>query len=252
VGTFAGDSAQAAKDEIVRGRAPAPAPEPPRKKSLLGWLLGAGCLTVLVVGAILLVVFLVYKREAALEVASHRWERTIDVETYGEVTETDWCSELPSGAKVTSRREAKRDTTQVPDGEECKTRKKDQGDGTFKEVKECKPKYKEEPVMADQCTYRIKKWKVSRTAKAQGTSLKDERKWPDPALKRTGTCDGCERAGKQQEHYVVVLKETDGGKTHECEFSEPQWAKMAPGARYQGSIRQLSGGLDCSSLDPAP
>ena len=250
-GGFAGDSAQAAKNEIVHGRAPAPAAAPPKKKSMLGWLLGAGCLTVLVVGAVLLAVFLLWKREAALEVAAHRWERTIAVETYGEVTETDWCDQMPSGAKVASRREAKRDTKKVQDGEECTTRKKDQGDGTFKEVKDCKPKYKQVPVMDDQCTYRIKKWKVSRTEKAQGTSLKQARRWPDPALKRTGTCDGCERAGEKQEQYVVVLKETDSGQTHECDLTEARWEKMADGARYKGNIRPLSGGLDCSSLAPA-
>ncbi len=249
-GGFGGDNAQAAKNEIVHGRVPAPAPEPPKKKSIVGWLIGAGCLTMIVVGALILVVFLLWTRETALEVASHRWERVIDVETYGEVTEKDWCDQMPTGAREQSRSQAKRDTKKVPDGEECKTRKKDQGDGTFKEVKECQPKYKEVAVMADQCTYRIRKWKVSRTATANG-SLKDERRWPDPALKRTGTCDGCERAGDKREKYVVVLKDTDSGKTHDCELPEAKWAKMATGKRYQGKIRKLSGGLDCSSLTPA-
>ena len=250
-GAFGGDSARTAQAEHRGGQAPPPQPSPAQRRSPLVWLAGAGCLTVLVGGIALIAVLVLWTREAALEVVAHRWERTIQIERFGEVKETGWCDELPTGAREISRRQAKRSTKKVADGEDCQVRKKDQGDGTFKEIRECKTRYKEEPVMSDECTYRIKKWKLARTARAQGSSLNDTPSWPKAALSRAGTCDGCERGGKRVEKYTVVLREESGGKSHDCALPESKWKAMAPGSKWRASVRKLTGSVDCSSLQIA-
>jgi membrane protease subunit (stomatin/prohibitin family) len=252
LGAFAGDSAQAARAEFYGGAPPPPAvPPPPEKKTnWLAWVGGIGCLGVVVIAVLVALVMFFTKREAALEVTGHSWERSIEIESYGKVRESDWCSNMPSGAREVSRTKAERSTRKVQDGEECKTRKKDRGDGTFKETKECTPKYREEPVMDDKCSYDVTKWSRSRTETAKGSSTTEPRAWPPTNLTRTGTCEGCEREGKRSEVYKVTFREPPKTETYECGFPEAKWASYQKGSKWKGGIRSL-GGLDCGSLVPA-
>ena len=112
----------------------------------------------LVIGA-LLFVFVFWKKEIGLTVEGHSWERAIAVEQFKEVTESDWCDRMPRKARKLSESKAVRETKKIKDGETCKTRRKDNRDGTFKQVKECKPKFREEPVYDRKCRYKIDKWK---------------------------------------------------------------------------------------------
>ena len=124
-----------------------------------------------------------------------------------------------------------------------------QGDGSFKEVEECKPKYREEPVMDDWCRYTVDRWKKDREEKETGNSLSDTPTWPNPSL-RGGNSVGSEREGSRHETYTVKLKEPDGS-TESCDLPEARWKGMAVGSRWKGKVGALSGDVDCSALEPA-
>ena len=146
-----------------------------------------------------------------------------------------------------SRRREVRSHEKVADGEDCHVRKVDNGNGTFSERQECTTKYRDEPVYADRCSYTVDRWKAARTATAEGASLSDPLRWPDPALARTGTCAGCEREGARKEEYVVLLRD-EKGKEHTCEFDQRKWGSFAVKSRWKGAVRVMTGGLDCDSL----
>lgn len=246
---FGADSAKAARDDHRAQRdakrRPADA-EPPKKK---GGCLGLGCGGLILVAIVAFVVLFVFKREVALEVTGHTWQRTVDVEIYGPVEKSDWCDQMPRGASELSRSQEKRSTNKVEDGEDCSTKRVDQGDGTFKEQEECKPRYKEEPVYDDKCRFTVDAWSLSRTLKNAGTAQSPLPAWPPVKLARTGDCLGCEREGAKKATYTVNFKQPDGDASS-CEASEATWNKLTVGSKWKGKTT-LAGGLDCDALEPA-
>lgn len=223
-----------------------PPPEPPKKK-------GRGCLILIglvifgLMGFFCLNAF--WKKDASFEVTGHAWSRSIDIEVFGPDKADGWCDAMPSGAYDVSKSEKERSKNKVQDGEECHTKQVDQGDGSFKEVEECKPKYREEPVMDDWCRYTVDRWKKDREEKATGNSLSDAPSWPNPSS-RGGSSVGSEREGSRHETYTVKLKEPDGSTTS-CDLPEARWKGMAVGSRWKGKVGALSGDVDCSGLEPA-
>ncbi len=244
---FQGENIQDAKREFQSpgGQVPpAPAmPVPPKKTS---WL------AIGVVGALLLliavvVVALFIKKKAQLEVASLTWERTIAVETYGLERRSAWCDEIPSGGRELSRRKEERGSDKVADGEDCKVKRKDKGDGTFKESKECTPKYKSVPKMSDKCDYDITAWKVARTLKANGAK-ESAPSWPAVPALRTGTCISCEREGSRAENYIVTVKDTKTSASDECKVPVAKWQALKVGQAVVGNRAVLTGKIDCDSV----
>ena len=217
------------------------------KKSLVLAALGAMALALVAC----LIVFFTWTRSETLEVVAHYWERSVQVERYQKVQDSAWCDELPSGAEVYAREKRQRSTKQVPDGEECKTRKKDRGDGTYQEVRECQPKYKSEPVHAERCRFNIVRWTSVRTEKESGRSLTEPPRWPTPQLKKVGQCLGCERTGKRTEAYTLQLREKKSSEPQECTLTEAKWRSFTIGQPLKAEVRQLGGSLDCSTLSPA-
>jgi len=229
-----------------RAQAAPPAPAAPPAKSKTGLILGGGgCLLALLVGVVILVLIF-WRKEAGFEVVGHSWQRSIAVERFAAVDETKWCDELPSGASDVRRAKAKRSTKKVQDGEDCKTRKVDQGDGTYKEKRECTPRFKEEPVMDDECRYKINRWKVERTEKASGNDLSP--RWPEARLAKTGDCVGCEREGTRGETYTVHLKDQKSGEPHTCDVDQGRWTAMKDKSRWKGAVRVVTGGVACGTL----
>ena len=82
-----------------------------------------------------------------MTVESHSWTRSIELERYQTVKESGWQDKMPLKAYKKSCYEKKHSTKQVPDGETCTTQKKDNGDGSYREVEKCTTKYKDVPVM---------------------------------------------------------------------------------------------------------
>jgi hypothetical protein len=241
---FAGETVQDARRDF--GQAPGAVQPQPRRKGP-GAIIAV--LAVVGLGIVALVLALIFwTKGAALEVAGHTWERTIDIEAFGPVRKSAWCDELPAGARELGRHREQRSTKKVPDGEDCQTRRKDQGDGTFKEIRECRPKYREEPVMDDRCDYEVNEWSRKDVARASGASLKEPPAWPQVVLQRPGSCVGCQREGKRAESYVVRFADTESKKAHQCTFPETKWASFPVGSRWVGKVGVLTGSLDCDAL----
>jgi len=232
-----GAVAQAAPGQVPPGMAaPGQAPPVPEKKSGKSWVFVVIGVVVLAVIALIIMRF-VWKEKTGVEVTGHTWTRTIEIERYDKFKESGACKNVPSGSKVTKRTQGKKT---------CKTRKVDQGDGTFKEKKECK-----QP--EEQCQYEVKKWKTARTLKESG-DLDDEPIWPKVTLNKKGKKKskkkvGSEREGKRTESYTVVFKDDNSGDTEKCSFSDKsKWKSFEKGAKYKAEKYGLGGDLDCDSL----
>jgi hypothetical protein len=230
--------------ELGKGKAPAPGMSRGLK---IGLILGGIALLI----AVLVFVFVFWKRQATMEVEGHTWARAIDVEVFDTVRDSAWCDELPRGARNVSRSKEQRSTKQVEDGKECVKKRKDNRDGTFKEVEECKPKYRSEPVYDQKCRFEIDKWAVRRTEEAKGQGKSPEPSWPAVKLAKPGTCKGCEREGARKEVYGLRLLDPKEGEAHECEVPRATWDAAEPGSQWTLEVKVVGGGLDCETLAPA-
>ena len=225
----------------------APMPARPPAKSSLGLILGiVGGVLLLLVASILVMAF--WKREGAFEVSGHSWERNITIERHEAVKKSVWCDDAPGNARVLSRGKEQRGTKKEPDGETCGMRKQDLGNGSYKEVKECTPKFKEVPQMEDRCDIEVTEWRRARTLTEKGASLAESPRWP-VARTSGGTCIGCEREGSRTERYTVEFVDAKGGSSATCEVPEAQWAGFARGSKWKGKVRVMTGGIDCDNLD---
>lgn len=253
-GGFAGESVKDARAEARARRdaqsaqAQAKPAAPGMSKGLkIGLIVGG----VAIVLAVIVFVLFFWKREAAVEVEGHRWARTIDVEVYDDVRDSEWCDQMPKKARKVSRKKEKRSTKKIQDGEECVKKRKDNRDGTYKEVKECKPKYREEPVYDQKCYFQIDKWVVKRTEKAEGQAKAPEPAWPAVTLTKPGTCKGCEREGKRVETYWLRMLRKQEEQADECEVERALWDGAEVGSRWTAEVGMVGDGLDCDSLQPA-
>lgn len=220
---------------------------PPPRAGPKKWWLWAGGGTAAVLSLCLVSMF--WTREATVSVKGHAWSRAIDVETFGPVAKSAWCDATPAGAYELSRHREQRSTAKIADGEDCKTRDVDRGDGTFERRQECTTRYREEPVYDDKCDFKVDEWKVARTLRAEGELLSPEPAWPAVRLGRTGTCKGCEREGARRESYALRLEKGEGG-ADECSVSQADWGRFAVGQKLAVKVRMLGGGVDCDSLRP--
>lgn len=211
-------------------------PAAAKGSSKLGCIIGAiAVVIVCVIGFFIVNRF--WTQAAELEVTKLTWKREIAIERFEEVEDKGPCKDAPKDAKIIKKSKAE---------PVCKTRKIDQGDGTFKEKKECT-----EPV--EQCTYEVKKWRVKRTLKEEG-GADDEPKWPES---KVGTskkeCLGCEREGDRTESYLVHFKDT---KTKDspppCSFSsKSKWQDFEKGSKWAGETGMLTGDIKCDKLKKA-
>ncbi len=117
-------------------------------------------------------------------------------------------------------------------------RKVDQGDGTFREVKHCEPRYKSREIYDDKCDYEVNKWSKVRTSERTGQSLAAAPEWP--VLNLAASCNrvGCERQGDKHETYEVQLKSPDGS-VETCSITQDRWLNSGLGQRYVAKVRVL-------------
>lgn len=239
-----GQQAPAGADAFAAGRY---GPDAPKKGFPVVLAIVLGLVAVVIIG-VLVAIF--WKREGVYEVAGHAWERNIAVERFETGRRTAWCDERPAGGREISRRREQRSTTQVKDGETCQTRKKDNGNGTYKEVRECQPKFRSEPVMGERCDFEVTEWRTARTLAEKGASPKDPPRWPVVTGLRAGACLGCEREGARTEKYTVRFVDSKTKKDDglSCDLPEAKWSKLEKGTRWKGKTRVVSGGVDCDAL----
>ena len=242
---FDGARDAATRVEATHARATglASGPAPGGKRALK-----IGCAAVLAVVAVIAVLFS-WKKEGVLEVTAQTWKREIAIESFGPVRDSAWCDRVPAGARVLSRSREVRERERVQDGEECRVDKVDRGNGTFVEKQSCTPKYREEPVYDDKCSFETNRWKTTRTATASGASVASPPVWPAVQLARPGECVGCEREGSRRESYELELRDEKGGM-HSCDLGAAEWAAFAVGSRWKGRLTVVGSAVDCSSLAP--
>jgi hypothetical protein len=216
---------------------------PPPKKKRSVWLWLAPLLLLFFGSCAAVLALFVSTQTASFTVSDQEWKRTINIEALGPVNDSAWCDSLPSGAMDVTRHREERSTRRIPDGQDCRSRKVDNGDGTFREQQDCTQRFKEEPIYADKCEFRVNRWHTERTARAQGTGLAGVA-WPAlPAFRPT------EREGARSETYTVVFNDAKG-ETYRCDLPQAKWQTFNAGSRWQGGIRRLTGTLDCDSLKP--
>ena len=227
-----GAAVQKVADQVVGadGQLEGAAGASPHKKSKVGLVVAAVALLLV---ALIAVRFL-WKKDAALVVEGHAWKREVVVEVYRATEKTSECASVPKDAKVLSR-----EKKQPP----CKTRKVDQGDGTYKEKKECPP-----PV--ENCRYSVTGWDKERNQVSENPGLDQAPAWPVVKLKREGKCEGCERAVRR-ERFLVKLRDTKTKETHSCSYEQKAKAqRFSQGTKLKGKVFALDDALDCSSLTP--
>ena len=223
-------------------------PAPDSKRGLPTWaMIGLVALVVIIVGGVLAA--LLWKREEAFYVTGHTWERAIEIEQYRPRYESAWCDSMPLDAYGISSEQRQRGSRQVPDGEDCRVVRSDQGDGTFVERTECTPRYRDEPIYDDYCTYSVNRWGYERAVRAQGSSLDDPLVWPQTDIRRTGTCLGCEREGRRLETFSVTLRAGDD-KTYTCAVPFDRWQTMPVESTWKMDVGVITGQPDCRSLEP--
>ena len=238
---------------VVDAAAPAPlaAPAPAAKGSgVMRWVLALVALVVVALGFLF-----TSTHEETATVAGKNWQREIQVEKFGPVSDSAWCDSLPGDAYGVSQSREQRSTRSIPDGQTCHDERIDKGDGTFVKRRECTPRYREEAVYDNRCRYQVNRWRSYRTVKT-GPQTAAVPMWPALGSLgnggNTGTRNGlaanaigAERAGQRSESYVLQLQ--SGGKTFSCNVPESVWTKYEQGTAATVKIR-ITGGVDCSSL----
>jgi hypothetical protein len=245
------------------GAAPTPAPTPapttllrsPRGIAGGRGRRGRGCLWgglgVLGTAVVGFIAALLWTRPVTATVTGQTWERSIAIERFGPVPDSGWCDAMPSGAYDVSRERRQRGSRRVEDGQDCRTVRIDQGDGTFREEESCTPRYREEAVADDYCRYTVDRWSVGREVRATGEGTDPGPRWPKPRLARQGECRGCERTAARRERYLVRLA-VEGDGDAACEVAEGAWRDMSPGSRWRARQRVVGGSVACDALRPAP
>ncbi|MDB4962173.1 MAG: uncharacterized protein JWP01_2172 [Myxococcales bacterium] len=223
----------------VKGVVAAP---PPPKKRRRQWIVLA------VVAGIALLVFGIWfaffrTKAAELVISSHRWERAIGVEEYGEKHDDAWRDQLPEDARDVTCQQKKRSTRKVETGEEdCHTERHDKKDGTYEQIKKCTPIYREEAVEDDWCRYTVRQWRALDPIKITGGGRSPA--WPTEGLPppQSPPVLGMRRQGKRTETFMLDI----AGQS--CEVPAATWNKYSDGQKVKVEVRASSGKIVCDSL----
>jgi hypothetical protein len=187
-------------------------------------------------------------RSATIVVAGHRWEREIRINTLQSLNGRGSCDSLPANAYNVETRREQVDTRSVPDGETCQNVQIDQGDGTFREERQCQTVYRDEPVYGDVCYYNYNQWVYDRSVTTDGDKAVQPY-WAEASI-QSGTCLGCEQeAGRDEAYYLVFTGE--GGNTFECEVSKEVWDSTPVERSFQVEVGTVTRDFRCDTLQPA-
>jgi hypothetical protein len=218
------------------------APTPAKHNNRLLYILGG--VAVLVIGAILFSIF--STRTASAYVTGYRWEREIRINSLQAFTGSSSCSSVPVGAYNVDQRYEQTGSRQVADGQTCDTVQVDQGDGTFREERQCETNYRSEAVYDYVCYYSYNQWAYSRSATSQG-DMSVAPFWPETRL-RTGSCVGCEQENRRDEIYYLVFK-GDGDRTFQCPVPLAQWQDTPIETAFNLKVGTVLKDVRCDTLE---
>ena len=218
-------------------------------KTIKGYAIVA--LVIAVIGGV--IALLNWTESATVVASSHSWERIVRVDEYREFTQMSWRDSQPAGDNMSidfgSCTSKQRSTRQIPDGEICKTVRKDNGDGTFSESQQCTTKYREEPVYDDWCQWRGNRWEESYTRVTSGEGLNPEPYYAEVTL----NCEGQKRIGCEQATYTGKYDVNFTGnenRTYTCAFPQEEWASIPIESVWSIEVRRIdaNAGL-CNTLE---
>ena len=221
------------------------APSGPKSKKGLFIVLG------ILAAVIALVIFLVVPKSKTMEVASLKWERSVEVEENREIEENGWT--LPADAYDVSSKLELYGYNSVLDHYETRTRQvavdvfdgydisydyKDLGNGRFEEIEHKTPRYRTEykketyeepiyrqdPVYQTKYYYYIMRWVTDHYEETSGEN--DEPYYAEVPE------DSTHRAGDKTEKYWVT--DTDG-KTYPTTYDI--WKDLSVGDKIKASVQ---------------
>jgi hypothetical protein len=213
------------------------------------WMLIIGVVIALIAGVFVL---LNWTSQTKVVVSGHEWQRTISIEEYQNFSVRSWRDSPPMGDNVSmtvgSCRQEQRSTRSVPDGQDCRTVRQDNGDGTFSQRQECTTRYRQEPVYDDKCTWTGQTWNFDRNAQASG-NLSQTPAWPAINLNCAGQRRvGCERESGRDERYTVLYAATEDDKTYRCDFPQAAWQEVPLESIWSAEVRVVIQELVCDTL----
>lgn len=216
-----------------------------------------------ILGALFLLLLLLFwpKKQTAV-VVDKAWNRSIEVEEYTTVRESDWS--IPSSGREYDRRQEihhynhvidhyetvqVQKTRQVLDGYDTHTEYADNGDGTFTSYtvetpryrteyytqEEEQPVYRDDPIYRTKYYYEIERWIVNHTVDTKGKT--DAPYWGEVVLTDK------QRQGARQEEYTVYF-ETKKGKKYDMTITENEWNRLQIGDKKKlviqfGTIKEI-------------
>ena len=184
-----------------------------------------------IVGCIVLLVMLLRTDELTATVSDVRWERSVAIEAYTTVTDSDWWDEIPDNAEVNSCSTIYRytsDEPQVSATEVCgEPYVVDTGTGVGEVMQDCTYR-----VYDDYCEYTQMAWVVVDTVTESGRNLSPI--WPALSLQPG------QREGERSETYVINFR--DGGDIYRYTTTNPQQFMQAEiGSRWTLEINAVGG-----------
>ncbi|MBK1648571.1 hypothetical protein [Rhabdochromatium marinum] len=221
--------------------APSSSAQPQRRSPWL-WA-GLGVLALLVVIGL---IFFFWRVEIQASVETTGWKKEIQIERYQSVRDSAWCDSIPADAYRVDHAREVRSYRKIPDGETCRTRRIDQGDGTYRESRSCTTNYRKEPVYDDKCRFTVDRWRYARSLVAQGQDRQPH--WPIVSGLREGQCLGCERPGRRLSEYSVTFTDQQG-RRERCPIKEPLWRQLHQGDRLRAQRRVMDKGIVCASIE---
>ena len=218
---------------------PAREVEAPKKKGGIGRFILPAILLV-ICGIIAVVVALsLMTDEAAAQVQSVEWTRTIAVEALQPVTHEDWYDDIPSDAELgtcTQKVHHTQDEPAANSREVCGTPYTvETGSGAGEVVQDC-----EYEVYADWCEYIVDEWQVVSTAEVGGMDL--DPSWPSVTLGMG------EREGERSEEYIVVF-ESDGERYTYTINDEAEFRQFKVGSEWILEVNKLNAVRSVSPAD---
>lgn len=206
--------------------------------------------------AVIGIIYLFVPKNKEITITDISWERTVEVQRYQTVDESDWY--LPSDARLKYSRQEFSHYQQVLDHYETKTRQvakeritgyeeyvvsiEDLGNGYFEETTDTRPVYEtyyetetyEDPVYRDEPVYRTKyyyeidKWLYERTERSSGSDKKVY--WPETTLASD------ERISSKNERYHVTGIDKKGReKSYSMSYEEWNSIKVNQTVKLQVS-----------------
>jgi hypothetical protein len=238
-----------AEKEAARGVSSRASGVPARGKGVPAWVWVLGLFAVLAVA----VWAFSLTRDELVTVSGHTWQREIKVQEFRPVSGSAWCDSLPVGAYNVSSFSAIRSYREIPDGQTCRTVRRDNGDGTYSQRRECETKYRSEPIYDRKCNYVVNAWVYSRSATTRGESQQPAPFWAVQPLERPGSCLGCEREAGRSERYDILLRRPDPkNPDFRCKIPLDVWSRISVGQVVDMKVGYIAGDARCDTLKFRP